>query len=578
MIREVTLENFKAFGSEQKIPLRRITLVYGANSSGKSTVLNAMLLLKQTSEESINPNIPLLYKGGYTDQQNFSRCVNGRDVTKEFAIGVGMDHINPWWFDEDEVVNELRISDAGGWDHPEGEDRDKITGDLHLPSGGQIRKNNNYCQVNGETILKAIEYFINDAVFCKLKWIGDRVLREDGTNRLFENKKVSVLDDPLTIQYKNRIPDEYLERGYYKSRRHETHLKMEMDCNFDNGKLTDEAYTYHPYVFDLDCISEEVIKALYDFIISKIKNSEVEYEYKDFKKDIIYNLKQTVIFTKNGIPIFYSCLDGGDRNRRGTKKSKLFKLGFEALAENLNFFARNVTENQLCNRPFGSLTYIGPLRKYPERFTDIAKDSYSTVGNDGRHASAILNENPEVLARVNKALKNLGLDYQLKIHSLSGDDMVALGDIYSLQIIDEKGNPLTLCDVGFGISQVLPILIQSVISEHGTVMIEQPEIHLHPKMQTELGDFFIENSKNKQFIIETHSEHLLLRIMKRIKETTAGTIVDDDLKLTPEDISILYVEPTNGQSIVMEMPLNENGELVKAWPGGFFEEGLREMF
>lgn len=572
MIREITLENFKAFGREQKIPLRPITLVYGANSSGKSTILNALLLLKQTSEESINPNVPLLYKGRYTDQQNFSRCVNGRDVAKIFAIGVGVDHCNNGLL-EDETVDELGISEFFN-----GLDWEKNKGCLHLPSDGSVRKKNSYVQINGETVLNTIEYFINDSIFCKFKWIGDSVLRKDGTNSLLTNKRISVLDDPLTIQYKDRIPDEYLERGYYKNGNKEAYIKIHMDHCISQGWLTDEAYTYHPYAFDVDCISEEVMKALYEYVINKIGKNESRYEYKDFEKDIIDNLKQTVVFTKNGMPLFYSHIGGDDRIRRADKQSRLFSLGFEDFAEILNFFAYNVTEHHPCNRPFNDLTYIGPLRKYPERFTDIAKDSYSSVGNDGQHTSAILRENTDILVRVNESLKNLGLDYQLKIHQLSGDDMVALGDLYALQIIDGKGTPLTLCDVGFGLSQVLPILVQSVIQGNDTVLIEQPEIHLHPKMQTELGDFFIENSKKKQFIIETHSEHLLLRIMRRIRETTAGTVTDSKLTLTPEDVSILYVEPKNGQSMVMEMPLNENGELVKAWPGGFFEEGMKEMF
>ena len=88
MFRKIVLENFKAFGTEQKIPLRPITLIYGPNSSGKTTILNSLLMLKQTYEESISPKTPLLYKGSLTDQQSYSRCVNSRDVGKTMKIGV----------------------------------------------------------------------------------------------------------------------------------------------------------------------------------------------------------------------------------------------------------------------------------------------------------------------------------------------------------------------------------------------------------------------------------------------------------------------------------------------------------
>jgi hypothetical protein len=70
---------------------------------------------------------------------------------------------------------------------------------------------------------------------------------------------------------------------------------------------------------------------------------------------------------------------------------------------------------------------------------------------------------------------------------------------------------------------------------------------------------------------------LILRIMRRMRETFEGKLPDGLPPLRPADVAVLYVEPHGARSIVREMPLNERGELVKAWPGGFFEEGLREM-
>ena|SRR5450759_4519163 len=110
--------------------------------------------------------------------------------------------------------------------------------------------------------------------------------------------------------------------------------------------------------------------------------------------------------------------------------------------------------------------------------------------------------------------------------------------------------------------------------------MEQPEIHLHPALQAELGDVFITSALGEQkntFILETHSEHLILRIMRRLRESYAGKLPSHLPQIKPEDVSVLYVEPARGGSVVREMSLNERGELVKAWPGGFFEEGLREV-
>ena len=155
-------------------------------------------------------------------------------------------------------------------------------------------------------------------------------------------------------------------------------------------------------------------------------------------------------------------------------------------------------------------------------------------------------------------------------------------EIQDLVLVDQRtGTPVSHRDVGIGVSQVLPVLVSAYASEGKFLAIEQPEIHLHPALQAELGDVFLESALGgggNTFLIETHSEHLLLRIMRRMRQTTAGELPDGVPEVRPEDVMVLFVEPDGGQSLVREMPLNERGELVKAWPGGFFEEGLREIF
>ena len=153
--------------------------------------------------------------------------------------------------------------------------------------------------------------------------------------------------------------------------------------------------------------------------------------------------------------------------------------------------------------------------------------------------------------------------------------------IRELVLVDQRTSTVvTHRDVGIGISQVLPVLVMAYGSEGKLLTMEQPEIHLHPALQAELADVFIESAlgpRQNTFILETHSEHLILRLMRRMRETykVKNTGV---LSVTPADVSVLYVEPDGTRSIVREMPLNELGELVKSWPGGFFEEGLREQF
>ena len=142
--------------------------------------------------------------------------------------------------------------------------------------------------------------------------------------------------------------------------------------------------------------------------------------------------------------------------------------------------------------------------------------------------------------------------------------------------------PMRTLDAGAGISQVLPVVVAAIDPNRPAITaIEQPELHLHPKIQVELGDLFAQQTdKGGIFLIETHSEHFLLRFMRRMRQTSDGTLDEGAPEVRPEDIAVLFVEidPDGEQTLVREMPLNERGELVEAWPGGFFEEDLREIF
>ncbi|MBS9389342.1 MAG: AAA family ATPase [Dolichospermum sp. WA123] len=163
------------------------------------------------------------------------------------------------------------------------------------------------------------------------------------------------------------------------------------------------------------------------------------------------------------------------------------------------------------------------------------------------------------------------------------DDMISEGDrISDLVLFDHRTKTLVSHrDVGIGISQVIPVLVSCYGLSDALIAIEQPEIHLHPKLQAELGDVLIESAlgENKNtLIVETHSENLLLRIMRRMRETFNGELPNGTPPVTPENISLLYVEPLGEQTVVREIPLNECGELLELWPEGFFEERLKEIF
>lgn len=143
---------------------------------------------------------------------------------------------------------------------------------------------------------------------------------------------------------------------------------------------------------------------------------------------------------------------------------------------------------------------------------------------------------------------------------------------------DSHERVLNFDEVGSGISYVMPVLA----SLWGAKMswISQPELHLHPAAQCNMGDVLIRAFNRARFsVTETHSEHLLLRMLRRIRQTSNGTSTDPELKCLPENVSVLYFEPTlDGCTRVRRLRVTRQGDFMDRWPDGFFEERGRELF
>lgn len=150
-----------------------------------------------------------------------------------------------------------------------------------------------------------------------------------------------------------------------------------------------------------------------------------------------------------------------------------------------------------------------------------------------------------------------------------------------MQIIDSSGRELRFDQIGSGIGYVLPVLIESFHPKNkgNIVFIQQPELHLHPALQASLCDVLIEAAVDKMIISETHSEHLILRALRRIRQTYNGTLLNPELTMEPDDIAINYFEPQiDGSTRVHIMRVAPDGEFIDRWPNGFFAERETELF
>jgi predicted ATPase len=144
-------------------------------------------------------------------------------------------------------------------------------------------------------------------------------------------------------------------------------------------------------------------------------------------------------------------------------------------------------------------------------------------------------------------------------------------DAGELIIIQENGQRSSLKNVGVGVSQVLPIIVQCIATtnySNSAIIIEQPEFHLHPKMHSRLADFFLVMSlMGKQIIIETHSEYIIDQLRLRIVQASSDAPINDK-------VAIYFAEKKDGNSEFRRIHINEYS-VVLEWPEDFFEESAK---
>lgn len=181
-----------------------------------------------------------------------------------------------------------------------------------------------------------------------------------------------------------------------------------------------------------------------------------------------------------------------------------------------------------------------------------------------------------VYAHVN-GLMAIRRNERLPIHTTPGQQRDPDGYLVTLALGDPGGRRFGFNEVGSGLGYVLPVL--AALASSRMTFIQQPELHLHPALQAELADALLARAgEMRQDIVETHSEHLLLRILRRVRQTSVGT-VNQELRIELDDLCVLYFDPQfDGTTIVKRLRVSEDGDFVDRWPHGFFTERDEDLF
>ena len=232
------------------------------------------------------------------------------------------------------------------------------------------------------------------------------------------------------------------------------------------------------------------------------------------------------------------------------------------------------------------ISYLGPLRSHPQRIYQWSGDTPASVGQMGEYAVAAILAAQGEGRRLNRQaghhtkgfaefiaawLKDLGVIDDFAVQPVA----VGRKEYEVLVKTHAKAPEVKITDVGFGISQVLPALVQAFYCPpHSTVWMEQPEIHLHPQVQAELADVFISatqaredgTSRDVQLIVESHSEHFLNRLQRRVAE---GMI-------KPADVAVYFCRRAGSATELEPLRLNVFGE-IENWPENFFGDEMADI-
>lgn len=594
MLTEWILEDFKAFHGKHTVKLAPLTILCGANSSGKSTLVQSILLAKQTFEFSpeervIALNGPLVRLGTFSDVLNYDSRQNkelptvGLGWTREGEKVAKVSSNIPYWTNEDRLITatilfsfdspsngvsgtitELQPALAVSSVSAEFQSVDETEHSLRFGiarysgRGRRIQYSSSALESDAPPSFRITQIDTETKEAAQSSWT-DAALVSCAPRHFFPYLPIIRFDRNTSVA--NSLAADLIgRRARRRTRTTGTPIPSMLRAIIADAV---ESGLGNPVR------SEEVLSSLFlrpeeeeltlELLAIRIRglpsstrrafSASLEGKYKELSEAIYNSL-------------------GANKTLGPGRSPKLFEV-YDSMESFFRF----------------SVKYLGPLRADPSPLYPLqALASPTDVGSKGELTAAVLH--------LNRLRRVQTLD-PLKFEEGSFSDAVAssdnLGDavVKWLRYLGVAEDVITseqgklghelrvkthglqefqdLTNVGVGVSQVLPIIVTCLLAEKGSMtVLEQPELHLHPAVQARLADFFIAMLlTDRQVILETHSEHLIERLRLRIVEDMTNRILDCS--------RIMFFENEGGNVAIRDVNINEFGALPD-WPKGFFDQ------
>lgn len=606
MIESWTIQRFKSIYDETTLEIRPLTVFTGTNNSGKSTVLQSILLTAQTVQSLV---------------QQRSVTLNGHIV----KLGAFDDVVSSGHENEDILIGfQLRVEDVEFVQRPRVSRRVLLGRRLRLAS--TIQSTNCYFRfsaqgsVDRREILQlqpslessTIGVIARDAAVGgdiaiqrsripleeRLKQLQltevtaqnvsalefevfDRVVsRQPTANPYWAQQKIigaamlHFLPQTLLVRY-DEVEERVKELVGVFTAPHDLDLS-ELDeghLEYFNTAFREIVFQTCLEVLEQPSIPASPMKSRYIQQLEPMREGFTLKEYENFSERLQSSYRTAITQRLNEKS---AALEEAAR----AGKPPVYRTRFTVLPETID-----IAVDYISSFFSGSVKYLAPLRDEPKPVYPLSGASDpKDIGWRGEHTAAVLdihrntpveyvpieafstgleNATPKtetLMAAVLEWLRYMGVVQQVRTF-----DKGKLGHELKVATNDETALR-DLTHVGVGVSQVLPIVVLALLADRGSTLIfEQPELHLHPRVQTRLADFCLSMTLlRKQCIVETHSEHFVNRLRQRVASSPTNLI--------SKDLKIYFVEADNGRSVYRPLDVNDYG-VIKKWPKGFFDEG-----